>query len=210
LQQEHSANLPLHGHGTEEQLELYVRGQLPQAEVVELEEHLLACAACVDRLEEIVQWTQAIREALHEEAKPEPTPGWSFFHWLKSGFGIATTAVALVTLVVIGTVLFSGRARLAPVATLELAAVRGEMVTVEPARELDLRLTDAPAGTGSFRVQVVDAVGNSEWDGSVASGAAGVDVKIHKALKSGAYFVRLYGPDGEMLHEYGFRVRSRA
>ena len=39
-------------HGTEEQLERYVLGQLPESEIVPLEEHLLLCEVCREKLDE--------------------------------------------------------------------------------------------------------------------------------------------------------------
>jgi hypothetical protein len=80
------------------------------------------------------------------------------------------------------------------------------MIEVAPARALYLKLMDAP--TGAFRVQVVDAVGKSEWDGSASSGEAGVGIRVEKELPEGPHFVRLYNAQGTMLHEYGFRVRQ--
>jgi hypothetical protein len=38
-------------------------------------------------------------------------------------------------------------------------------------------------------------------------GPRGIEIKVRQALATGTYFVRLYGPDGKMLHEYGFTVR---
>jgi hypothetical protein len=114
--------------------------------------------------------------------------------------------LAVVALLAVGIVLYekSGPA-LAPVATLELAAMRGGMIATQPAREFDLILTDAAGG--ALRVQVVDAAGAEEWNENAVAGARGIEVKVRKALKPGTYFVRLYGPGGQMLHEYGFQVR---
>ena len=58
----------------------------------------------------------------------------------------------------------------------------------------------------AFRVQVVDAGGTPEWDGTAPRTAKGLEIQVKKALRAGNYFVRLYAPDGRMLHEYGLRV----
>jgi hypothetical protein len=202
--------LGLTDHGSEEQLELYVRGKLPQAQVVELEGHLLICSECLDRVEEAAQWTRAVQEALRDEPKAEPAVGWGFLQWPKSGFksglGMAAAGFAVLVLLVAGYWSVS-RGRVVSVATLELAAVRGEMISVDPAGELDLILQDATVGAGPYRVRVVDAVGKSEWDATATTTGGSTEVRITKPLAAGTHFVRLYRPDGSMLHEYGFRVR---
>jgi len=61
---EQGAILPdLNAHGTEEQLELYALGRLPGSGQVRLEEHLLVCAACRDKLNEIGDFALAMRAA---------------------------------------------------------------------------------------------------------------------------------------------------
>ncbi len=89
------------------------------------------------------------------------------------------------------------------VASLQLTALRGDMQFAPQSRELDLTLTDMPSVGGPFRLEVVDATGNAQWNS-----LAGTVVKVQRQLKPGDYFVRLYGPGNQVLHEYGFRVRS--
>ena len=52
-------------HGTDEQLELYVLGRLSDSESAFLEEHLLYCGECLDRLEAAeefgLKYTRGIR-----------------------------------------------------------------------------------------------------------------------------------------------------
>jgi hypothetical protein len=196
-------------HGTEEEFELYLRGGLSRVEVTELEEHMMACPDCVDQLEETRQFTGAMREALRGDLETRSTEERSAASILASvfrfRFAMAAVAVLLIAGIVGGIVYTRGGGRLAPMATLELTAMRGEMVEVARAQGLYLKLTDAPAG--AFRVQVVDAVGRPEWDGNVSGGEAGVGIRLDKELPEGPHFVRLYSAQGTMLHEYGFRVR---
>ena len=203
--------MDLNVHGTDDQLELYARGRLPAPDVVVLEEHLLMCEACVERLEETEQWSLAARAVLREEPVAEtgwrswPSFTWSGGGWVRQpGFAMALAVLLLIA----GAVGYFSRGglKLAPVATLQLTAMRGDMETVPPAQEVDLTLTDAPA-SGEFRVQVVDEVGSQVWDGKVTGTAGGRAVRLQRRLRQGAYFVRLYGLDGQLMHEYGFRVR---
>jgi hypothetical protein len=197
-------------HGTEEQLELYARGKLSPAQTIEMEEHLLVCPECLERVDANEQWTVAVREALSDDPRMEPWANWlrwPVFQWF--GFRWVQVGLAAAGIFGIGLAIFpEGGPLMAPVAYVQLAAVRGEMITVQRAREFDLTLTDAPASKGdmAFRVQVVDAGGTPEWDGTAPRTAKGLEIQVKKALRAGNYFVRLYAPDGRMLHEYGLRV----
>jgi anti-sigma factor RsiW len=191
----------LTSHGTDDQLELYALGQLPSSQVIVLEEHLLACPACLERLEEAENWAIAAREVLSQDPAPVAKAATKWFTWPR--FAWAGVALAVLALA-IGIGLSSrGGVKLAPVASLQLTAMRGEMDTVDPANEFDLTLTDAPPSS-ALQVRLVDAAGASIWNGRTN----GVQVRIKRALKAGTYFVRVYGADGQMLHEYGFRVRG--
>jgi hypothetical protein len=197
--------LDLSSHGTDDQLELYARGRLPGSQTIELEEHLLGCPTCLERLEETDHWVTAAREVLSHDPAPAVKAAAGWFAWPR--FAWAGVVLAVLALA-IGIGLFSrGGAKLAPVAALQLVAMRGDMDTVAPAREIDLTLTDA-AASGTVRVRVVDAAGTSMWEGSASGAPSGVEVRVNRELKPGTYFVRVSSPDGQMLHEYGFRVRG--
>jgi anti-sigma factor RsiW len=51
-------------HICEDDLECYALGRLPEAQQAPLEEHLLVCADCRDRLDEWNDYTRAMRAAL--------------------------------------------------------------------------------------------------------------------------------------------------
>lgn len=52
------------GHITEDILEAYSLGRLPETEVAPIEEHLLVCAACQDRLQATDLFVATIRHVL--------------------------------------------------------------------------------------------------------------------------------------------------
>jgi hypothetical protein len=187
-------------HQPDDRLELYALGRLSDPQVEIVEEHLLICHSCVDRLEEIGVFALAAREDL--KAHPEPTGnrGINWKAWLQPRFVFPSVfAMALLALGIFWTGGAPGR--VLPVASLQLTAMRGEMQTVPAARETDLTLTDAPSAGGPFRVEVVDAGGTQVWSGT------SLEIKIPKRLPPGDYFVRLTSAKGQLLHEYGFHVQ---
>jgi hypothetical protein len=184
-------------HQSDDRLELYALGRLPGSEVEQIEEHLLVCPSCIARLEETGAFALTAREDLKTRAEP---PGRRWPGWLKPFF--AMPALLAAALVALGVYWAGGARRLTPVVSRQLIAMRGEMQTVEPARETDLTLTDAPAGGEPFRVEVVDASGAGVWRG------VGAEARIRQRLAPGDYFVRLFSSRGQLLHEYGFHVKG--
>jgi hypothetical protein len=197
----------LNFHGTEDQLEQYALGRLAGADLISLEEHLLLCDACQVRLDDIGAFAIGMREALSFQPAFAPAAtSKDWFAWLRRPvFAMAITGVA--ALIAIIAVVSAGGTKVAPTAMLQLTAIRGEMPATAPAREYDLALADAPRAGGPFRVEVVNGNGTSVWKGTAEADSAGAEVKIDENLKQGDYFVRLYAASGQMLHEYGFRIR---
>jgi len=214
----------LNFHGTETQLERYALERLTEPDLSVLEEHLLICSVCQDRLNEIEDFAVGMQEALGGRgvsgtqhtpgrkvtARTEPartasaSAGTSWFAWLRApAFSLAMGALVLIGAVAV----FSGGAKLAPVASLQLTANRGEMPVVAPAREFDLTLDRDSRDTGPFRAEVVDATGHAMWKGPADNGSPGVRVKITQRLKPGVYFVRLYSGSEPAPREFGFRIR---
>ena len=178
-------------HQTDEQLELYALGRLDEPGQAVVEEHLLVCVTCQERLDAAEGFAIAMRQALANEraAEPEKTGRLAWlWPWPAAVAGFAALLLAIVLS------LPSSR-NLVPLASLQLTAIRGEVPSVEPARETDITLTDAPTEAG-LRVEVVNGAGAKVAD----------SLKIRKSLAQGSYFVRLFDSGGKLLHEYGFRV----
>lgn len=197
-------------HGTDDQLENYALGRLDDSELPLLEEHLLVCADCRERLDLAEHFALGIRDALHgraaEAAARQRSRLWAIGWIRRPAFPMALGLAALVAVLF---VVSNGRTHVAPAAELQLTAMRGEtMPFATPAREMDLTLVDAPPAGGHFRVEVLNAAGRTEWSGMADSDPKGVKVKVQRQLAPGSYFVRLYDSGGRVLHEYGFRVRK--
>jgi hypothetical protein len=192
-------------HESDDRLELYALGRLSDSDLIGVEEHLLACDVCRDRLDESANVAFAMRETL----KNHPAPSYAGrFEWLKVGwlrpqFALAG-AMAMAVLAVI--LVWHGNSRMTPVASLQLTAMRGaEIHTVPAAREIDITFGDAAR---AISVEVVDESGNPVWNGTPEMVGKSVQAKIVKALPAGDYFARVYDSPGHLLHEYGFRVKK--
>lgn len=57
-------------HPSEEALERYLFGSLPESEVVGVEEHLLVCHSCISAAEQILAFIQSLRSTLRPK-KPK-------------------------------------------------------------------------------------------------------------------------------------------
>jgi hypothetical protein len=195
-------------HSTDHQLELYSLNRLPDSDAPLVEEHLLACDSCRERLDLVEHFVVGLKTEL--KRNPAPVSAWAWPKWLsapfsQSAFG-AMACVAAVALVYFA----MPRTTLIPAASLQLTAMRGDMPSTAQAREVDLTLADTPPAGDPFTAELVDASGKALWSGSVSRSAAGeeksVELKIRQSLAPGGYFVRLSNSAHEVVHEYGFRV----
>jgi hypothetical protein len=197
-----------YSHIAEEQLEQYALGHLPDGDVERIEEHLLICTSCQDQLDGVADFQIGTKGALQSEPallRPALSTDWS--GWLRRHPAFSM-AVGFATLILAIGLFSRSRLQFAPVATLQLTALRGEMPVAAAAREFDLTLTDGPRSGGPFRVEVVGSLGQTMWNGLAESGASGIEVKVLQRLGPGDYFVRLYSDSGKVLHEYGFHVHA--
>ena len=190
-------NLP---HLAEDTLEMYSLGRLSETEIDSVEEHLLMCAVCQDRLSETDQFVQAIQSAARElEREPKAEPWW------KKLFAAPTPVWAAAACALIALVVFIPRQT--PTAVVDLQAMRGPETPVgRPANAaLTLKLSlEGLENSGPLQVQIAAASGQivaitqADRDQSVA-------VAHTNKLPSGKYWVRLYSGT-ELLREYGLTV----
>jgi len=188
-------------HRTDEHLELYALGRLSQPLVAEVEEHLLVCGPCQERVDDLEAYAFAMREAITRE--PVPPARWYQQSWLKMPVLLWAGGMASIVFAIGIYVQFSPH--VSPLASLQLTALRGAMPSVVPSRETDITLLDAPSGI-TLRAEVVDATGGTLWIGALESRTH--TIAITRRLTPGSYFVRLYSDGGKLLHEYGFQVKA--
>ena len=188
-------------HMDEEDLERYSLGNTSLEESESVEEHLLTCEDCRDRLHETDDYLLAMRTSSARLRRDEESAGsrqWKFPAWFP------TLAAAACLLAVVFALRF-GRPP-GPLVSVSLTAVRGsEVGSSAPAgRELILRpdLTGLPDDS-SYRLEIVDQTGRPLRQGTIARAQDGVKVP---GLTAGLYFVRIYLPAGELLREYGLQI----
>lgn len=189
-------------HQSDERLELYALGRLPDSDSTLLEEHLLVCELCRESLDQVEAYALAMRSAVAGEPVGAVADSWfrGFFQFKTLLFAGGFAAAVLLAVLYL-----HPRPNVAPLASLELTAMRGSMVSIKPARETDILLADAPAQL-STPVQMVDASGGTVWNGIPDSPSH--TIRVVKELAPGSYFVRLFNSNGVLLHEYGFQVQA--
>jgi hypothetical protein len=206
---EECVELNAHGsaHGSDNDLEQYAMGRLLEAEIGEIEEHLLVCPECREKVDDFDNVAISMRAALAaDRLKPER----QFGAWIAAALRRPVVSMALGFALLIAVVAFftPTKPKMAAIAALQLTANRGPMPATAPARELDVTLVDGPRDGGPFRVEMVNAGGAVVWQGLTENVPGGLRLDVRIPLGLGDYFVRLYGASGSVMREYGFRIRN--
>jgi hypothetical protein len=200
-------------HPSDEVLELYSFGRLPEATVVPTEEHLLTCHDCQDRLADTDAYVSAMKEACRRFVAAAPRPGpvpfmRNLFHLPKPVFAVALTlgVISSVTIPI-----WNQRGKAGPELDVRLAASRGISQSVPLAlanRRLHLtidvsQVTNFP----SYGVSVVRGNGSTVWQESAKPDGNLLSVRLPKPIDAGLYWVRLSSPEAEPIQEYSLRVQ---
>jgi hypothetical protein len=189
-------------HPDEFQLEGYSLGRLPKPEVLSLEEHLLICDVCRQRLSESEDY---VRSMQHASARSRTEPRG--IQWI-SGFPrlIPALAAALVLLGIGVTWQMSQKVTLAPVSVrLEATRGGGQVAQVPAGRPLLLRPgLDGLPSLPEYHLEMVDRTGKRVWQTNFAP-PAGV---VAPGQEPGIYFVRLYSLPGVLLREYVMEIKT--
>jgi hypothetical protein len=198
-------------HPAEEILEEYAFNRLGDAQAAALEEHILICADCQKNLEDIDEYILLMKAATAEyAARPKA---------IRPALAVKVTWVAAAALIVLfsvpGLMKALGRWRTEPAsstAPVVLAALRGgdnTTIAQGPAGrplELSMEAKDLP-DAAAIRVEVVNAVGEREWGGAPTASNGTLSVEITAGLKPGTHWVRLFASRGDLVREFGLRLR---
>lgn len=202
-------------HPSEDALERFLLHHAQEDELDRVETHILSCAACVTRLEELELHLAAVKVALRElsqERKPEVAQRRHIWKdWITFRTLSWAGAVAALALTVTVTPHFVSR-DLAPV-NVSLSASRGSGVAAVPlGRALHLHLSADDVADGPVQAVMVDGNGSEVWRGPANAQDDRVDVTIPRIDQPGGHFLRLYSMNanrtpGDLLREFAFDVK---
>jgi putative zinc finger protein len=180
-------------HMKDDEIEQYSMREMSEAESASLEEHVLTCEDCRNRVVETEIFISAMCQAGNQIRGASPgRPVWS---WVFAGASVA--AVVLTATFLIRAPQPAGFQE-AHLYAMRGAAV-GAKVTAGHPLLLVPDLTGLPAFP-SYRLQLVDLAGKPLFTGAVT--AQDPVMKVDR-IPPGIYFVRLSSPAGELLREYG-------
>ncbi len=223
-------------HPTEEALERFLLNRSEDSESEIVETHILACEACVTRLESLELHITDLKAALvqFEEARinKELTPARSSWKsWLTLptlSWAGAACAAFLIGVTVMPHAMH--RTQLASfsesgAAAGDLSACRGSdgtdatlatcrgagTLSFPESRPLNLRVDTSDLPHGPVDIQLVNGEGTEVWQGQAAIKNDRAELKLPKISQSGAYFLRFYAPSAgaehELLREFRFEVK---
>ena len=187
-------------HPDNSTIEAYSLGKIPEAELAELEEHLLICESCQQRVTECDAYVRSMRQASTRIRAEEPKPRKAF-----SASGLVPILGIALLIGGVGTYVHSQRA-VGPRVSVALEVTRGATTTEAPAGRpltLDPQLEGLPAQPG-YRMEIVDQKGGRIFGQEFTAGKA-VDAP---AQRPGVYFVRLYTLEGKLLREFALNIQK--
>lgn len=201
-------------HPSEEALERFLLHHAQEDELEGVETHILACNACVARLEEIELQIAATKLVLKElsgqpqaaqAATTSPRRTWFSVPALSWAGAVAVVALA------IG--LTPRMMHTSPAVDIALSANRGlNTPSVPEDAPLHLHLAALDVANGPVDVSVVDGYGSEVWKGMAKAENERITITVPKLDKPGAHFLRLYSVNrdktpGELLREFSFQVK---
>ena len=192
----------VHRHMEGEELEQYSIGTSTPEQTAALEEHLLTCEECRNRLQHSDEYVRAVRSAAGHVRRAAR----SGQHKPRFPLWFPALAAAVFGLLLFAAVRFWPAPAL-PAVTVDLVAMRGAGTAGAAPAHRDLLLHPNLTGlltSQSYRIQVVDQTGR-EVRGGLMDAARG-SVRF-AGLSPSTYFVRVSLPGGELLREYGLEVR---
>jgi len=193
-------NRRLPPHPSDEILEEYALGRLPEERVVIVEEHLLICESCRDAIAETDRFVAALKSATRHKA-----PWWSAVP-----SHARSLAPILVLFLLALAVVWKRPPETAAPFVVNLSSLRGSSPPAPTPAGQPLRLTiDQPdlTPTNEYSVDVVDASGSSVWKGVVSDVDGKLVTTLPRPLVRGVYWVRLYGSNSELLREFGLSAK---
>jgi anti-sigma factor RsiW len=204
-------------HTSDVKLEDYCLGRVPSEELEDIEEHLLVCPACQERLRETDRYIRTMRAAISTLAAAPSRPESRWEAWFAGFFRpVPVSALAgLAALVLVWGVIPSMRdARVTPPVAVTLEALRGggDTLRVRVPERTPLVLTLELTGVeprAAYQVRLVDARGTQVFETPARPDGDHLTVQAPGQFAHGAYWIRLYENAGASapLREYGLELQ---
>jgi hypothetical protein len=191
-------------HLGEELLEQYSVGCLAESEVARVEEHVLLCESCQEKLELVDSWVRSVRRA-GAQLPAESKSIWQL--WRLPQFVPALAATVFLVFAAGVGLQITKKGAVAPFA-IALEATRGESVALVPAGK-PLLIQPGLEGLPRFsqyRLEIVDQSGHPVREARLQAGSGVARTSI-PSIAAGVYFARVYSPTGELLREYGIEAK---
>ena len=198
--------MSLHTHASDEDIESYSLERLAEPKLSAIEEHLLTCAECQDRVRAEDAFAQAMRSALRDAARAPAAaaPRWSWF--TRSRWPALAWAGSVASA---GLLLVSHGTRAPEWQDVRLHAARGvaDNGRARADRLVRLRIdTTELARAASWHIEVVSAGGRPVWTADVPVAEHTVTAEPGR-LAAGQYWVRLAaGPQQDPVREFSLLV----
>ena len=193
-------------HIEEERLEAYAMNQAAGSELENIEEHLLFCETCQDRMQAAERYLLVMRSAAVRVRKEQNKPGLWIWPRIRAMlhapipvyFGAAAMAALLLM------VSLPVREHPGPPVDVELQAVRGESSgTALAGHALRLRLDNQGVRySPDWHIEIVDSEGARQWTGTGAWSDNVVTALVPKSFSPGTYYVRLLKDSPDPAREY--------
>jgi hypothetical protein len=193
-------------HVEEEMLERYCMHRTGEEEAAQIEEHLLVCDRCRQRVDETGTFVRAMKTGAGQSRDLPASAGGRWRSWFavppRVAWAFAGTGAVVAGLFLMRVV--PGRDSGA-VAAVVLQSTRGESTPGQVPANRPMRLQPDLSGLPPFDtyvLQMVNASGATIWEGNFHPGAGA----LVAGQKAGSYFVRLYSPSRQLLREYPVRL----
>ena len=195
-------------HISEDLLEKYALRKLTEQELATVEEHLLVCHKCQDRLDEVDEYIQVMKLAVSQHPTLRPRLPSSRVWPFPARFWVATVLLIALVLAI------PWQSRNVPVHEVTLAASRGAnpIPTAEAAAGAALLLrmdVSEIVKFGGYQVSLVDSEGRELWRKRANANQNQLTVQSPGRLSAGKYWVRLSDTSepAVFLREYGLELK---
>jgi hypothetical protein len=206
-------NSYLDNHPSEEALERFLLHQSPDPELETVETHILACDACVSRLEALETHIAAMKMALGELHRETAFAAARQHGAWKEWFTVPhlSWAGAAAAVVAAGLIVTPQLRHSESPADVTLSTYRDLETGVVPEnRPLHVHFNAQGLPDGPVTVQLVNETGAELWKGAGVIHQEKAEVTSPKIAENGSYLFRLYAgtnQQGELLREYSFQVK---